>query len=117
MTSLFPRLQAPGAVTLSNYEGTEGPTPSHASREGDAPFETPGRGFQFLSQEETDNCRCHPAAQERGLRRLAAGTSKLGLEREKGFEPSTLALARRCSTTELFPLEKCEERGRILLMG
>src|SRR2546428_6277826 len=25
------------------------------------------------------------------------------LEREKGFEPSTLALARRCSTTELFP--------------
>ncbi len=25
-------------------------------------------------------------------------------EREKGFEPSTLALARRCSTTELFPL-------------
>jgi hypothetical protein len=29
-----------------------------------------------------------------------------GLEREKGFEPSTLALARRCSTTELFPLEK-----------
>ncbi len=29
------------------------------------------------------------------------------LEREKGFEPSTLALARRCSTTELFP------RGRV----
>ena len=28
------------------------------------------------------------------------------LEREKGFEPSTLALARRCSTTELFPLSK-----------
>ena len=28
------------------------------------------------------------------------------LEREKGFEPSTLALARRCSTTELFPLGK-----------
>src|SRR6185369_4376578 len=26
-------------------------------------------------------------------------------EREKGFEPSTLALARRCSTTELFPHE------------
>ena len=26
------------------------------------------------------------------------------MEREKGFEPSTLALARRCSTTELFPL-------------
>jgi hypothetical protein len=25
------------------------------------------------------------------------------MEREKGFEPSTLALARRCSTTELFP--------------
>ena len=28
------------------------------------------------------------------------------LEREKGFEPSTLALARRCSTTELFPLSR-----------
>lgn len=27
------------------------------------------------------------------------------MEREKGFEPSTLALARRCSTTELFPQE------------
>ena len=26
------------------------------------------------------------------------------VEREKGFEPSTLALARRCSTAELFPL-------------
>src|SRR5215831_11236773 len=26
------------------------------------------------------------------------------LERETGFEPATLALARRCSTTELFPL-------------
>lgn len=29
--------------------------------------------------------------------------SGVELEREKGFEPSTLALARRCSTTELFP--------------
>ena len=27
------------------------------------------------------------------------------LERETGFEPATLALARRCSTTELFPLD------------
>ena len=27
----------------------------------------------------------------------------ISMEREKGFEPSTLALARRCSTTELFP--------------
>ena len=26
------------------------------------------------------------------------------MERETGFEPATLALARRCSTTELFPL-------------
>ncbi len=38
-------------------------------------------------------------------------------EREKGFEPSTLALARRCSTTELFPLKDGGERGRILLMS
>src|SRR5262249_50821090 len=31
------------------------------------------------------------------------GSDLLSTEREKGFEPSTLALARRCSTTELFP--------------
>ena len=37
------------------------------------------------------------------------------LEREKGFEPSTLALARRCSTTELFPLKKQTEERWILL--
>ncbi len=30
------------------------------------------------------------------------------LEREKGFEPSTLALARRCSTAELFPQKLSE---------
>ena len=29
------------------------------------------------------------------------------MEREKGFEPSTLALARRCSTAELFPQKSC----------
>ena len=33
------------------------------------------------------------------------------MEREKGFEPSTLALARRCSTTELFPLARFEVRS------
>ena len=33
------------------------------------------------------------------------------LERETGFEPATLALARRCSTTELFPLPPTEEAG------
>jgi integrase len=32
------------------------------------------------------------------------------LERERGFEPPTLALARRCSTTELFPLAPGEDR-------
>ncbi len=36
------------------------------------------------------------------------------MERETGFEPATLALARRCSTTELFPLWKLR-RGGILL--
>jgi len=36
----------------------------------------------------------------------AEGESVESLEREKGFEPSTLALARRCSTTELFPLSR-----------
>jgi hypothetical protein len=30
------------------------------------------------------------------------------MERENGFEPSTLALARRCSTAELFPRKGCE---------
>ena len=30
------------------------------------------------------------------------------MEREKGFEPATLALARRCSTTELFPRNSSE---------
>jgi hypothetical protein len=33
------------------------------------------------------------------------------LEREMGFEPTTLALARRCSTTELFPLSSDEEQN------
>ena len=28
----------------------------------------------------------------------------MNLEREKGFEPSTSSLARKCSTTELLPL-------------
>ena len=33
------------------------------------------------------------------------------MERETGFEPATLALARRCSTTELFPHPPTEEAG------
>jgi hypothetical protein len=33
------------------------------------------------------------------------------LERETGFEPATLALARRCSTTELFPLDHSRSEG------
>ena len=33
------------------------------------------------------------------------------LERETGFEPATLALARRCSTTELFPLNRSRSEG------
>jgi hypothetical protein len=35
---------------------------------------------------------------------VAESGIKKELERERGFEPPTLALARRCSTTELFPL-------------
>ena len=31
--------------------------------------------------------------------------SLINMERETGFEPATLALARRCSTAELFPQE------------
>ncbi len=37
---------------------------------------------------------------------------KMNMEREKGFEPSTLALARRCSTTELFPLSEVKTQVR-----
>ena len=33
------------------------------------------------------------------------------MERETGFEPATLALARRCSTTELFPLNHSRSEG------
>src|SRR3989442_5408584 len=33
------------------------------------------------------------------------------MERETGFEPATLALARRCSTTELFPPRSQEKRN------
>ncbi len=33
------------------------------------------------------------------------------MERETGFEPATLALARRCSTTELFPLDHSRSEG------
>lgn len=49
-------------------------------RKGHTPFENPGRKFKSL------------------------GCVVGKLERERGFEPPTLALARRCSTTELFPL-------------
>src|SRR5207245_10635232 len=33
------------------------------------------------------------------------------MERETGFEPATLALARRCSTTELFPPQSQKKRN------
>ena len=33
----------------------------------------------------------------------ASGTSKLGLERETGFEPATDGLGSRCATTALLP--------------
>ena len=41
----------------------------------------------------------------RQLRLDSQGTLRQGshLERETGLEPATLALARRCSTTELLP--------------
>ena len=48
----------------------------------------------------------YPAAQGRGYAKELPELASEVLEREKGFEPSTLALARRCSTTELFPLGK-----------
>lgn len=36
------------------------------------------------------------------------------MERETGFEPATLALARQCSTTELFPqYERTKEQVKI----
>ena len=39
------------------------------------------------------------------------------MEREKRFELSTLALARRCSTTELFPLNKLSHYTSIFAIG
>ncbi len=36
---------------------------------------------------------------------LIEGRGLFKMERETGFEPATLALARQCSTTELFPPE------------
>src|SRR5207245_3681276 len=55
-------------------------------RRGHTPFGTPGRGFNWNQ---------------------LAGI----MERETGFEPATLALARRCSTTELFPPRSQEKRN------
>jgi len=49
-----------------------------------------------------------------GLKKKAPASPRLTgakLEREKGFEPSTLALARRCSTTELFPRNSSARGG------
>ena len=54
---------------------------SHSPRRGHVPLGNPLLQVQITLQE--------------GLRKM---------ERETGFEPATLALARRCSTTELFPL-------------
>ena len=45
----------------------------------------------------------YPAAQGRGYANEPPELASEVLEREKGFEPSTLALARRCSTPEPHP--------------
>ena len=83
---------------------------------GNTPFETPGRGFKF-SQRKILEVFIRRRKEEAAPMSRRHEQARF-LEREKGFEPSTLALARRCSTTELFPLEMdCQERGRILLMG
>src|SRR3990170_7359181 len=42
-------------------------------------------------------------ATRRGRGWAGMGRDGRGMERETGFEPATLALARRCSTAELFP--------------
>ena len=41
----------------------------------------------------------------------ASGTSKLGLERETGFEPATDGLGSRCATTALLPLSMALSYG------
>ena len=58
----------------------------------------------------------HAGGEEGILRRRLTGGKPDPLERETGFEPATLALARRCSTTELFPLNHSQSEGGILLM-
>ena len=54
-------------------------------------------GFSLESSRESGNITA--AAREKA----AGGSEGSHLERETGLEPATLALARRCSTTELLP--------------
>lgn|GEM_PF-1739704 len=51
------------------------------------------------------------------VRCISVKVKTISMEREKGFEPSTLALARRCSTTELFPLARFEVRSVLTSQG
>jgi hypothetical protein len=54
---------------------------------------------------------------ETDVRCMSVKLKTISMEREKGFEPSTLALARRCSTTELFPLARFEVRSVLTYQG
>jgi hypothetical protein len=59
------------------------------------------------------------AMQEGGLpaeaflpRSINLGVHRRRMERETGFEPATPAMARQCSTTELFPLIGLSRRAK-----
>ena len=59
---------------------------------------------EILRQRETTRQRDRAALQAHRPDPRHAGVGVFGcLERETGLEPATLALARRCSTTELLP--------------
>ena len=79
-------------------------------------LEPPNKGFADLCLSRLATPPRHVASRNRTLPMSEEGREWIGkknnagsahvmtLERETGFEPATLALARRCSTTELFPL-------------
>ena len=93
-------------IDCGSSRGAEQASPrslAGSCREGRPPRTLPVKGTQLLLIPRSRN------------RILPVVVETESLERETGFEPATLALARRCSTTELFPHRQSQKRGRILL--